>query len=145
MAIMFLMRGLQHVGMVYNGGNGGKEQLFPPPSRPSSSVWASVHAAGVCREALSTPSLIPPVVQLLGGCEAFCFPSTVPHFVPSMSSPPASFSCRLSSSEPTLTFTGVSSPFVLPFYFVWNLLSSWNISSNLIGKNKGTFFFNCLK
>lgn len=56
-------------------------------------------------------------------------------------SPPASFSCRLSSSESTVTFTGVSSPFVPPLYFVWNLLSSWNISSNRIGKNKGTFYF----
>lgn len=28
----------------------------------------------------------------------------------------------------------------LPFFFVRNLLSSWNISSNLIGKNKGTSF-----
>lgn len=118
--------------------NGGKT-----PSRPSfSSVWASVHAAGVCREALSTPSLISPFVQLLGGYEALGFLSTVlaPHFVPYMSSPPASFSCCLSSSESTATLTGVSSPFVLPFYFVRNLLPSWNISSNLIGKIKGTFF-----
>lgn len=61
-------------------------------------------------------------------------------------SPPASSSsCRLSSSESTVTFTSVSSPFVPPLYFVWNLLSSWNISSNRIGKNKGTFYFrNCL-
>lgn len=43
----------------------------------------------------------------------------------------------LSFSDLPMALIGVSSPFVLPF-FVWTLLSSWNISSNLIGKSKGT-------
>lgn len=99
--------------------SGGKQQVSPPPPRPScSSVRASVHAAGVCRQAPSTPSLISPFVRLLGGCEALCFPSTVraPHSVPNMSKsssllllPPVLFridrdiyQCLLSFCSPSL-------------------------------------------
>lgn len=44
------------------------------------------------------------------------------------------------SPLPTFPRHLLVSPLLLFSLFVWNLLSSWNISSNRIGKSKGTTF-----
>lgn len=107
-------------------------------SSSCSFVWASVvHAAGVCGETPCTPSLISLFLHLLGACEALCF----------------SF-CPFYFQSPSLSLSHV----VCPPNWPWHLLvsplllfslllilffcmdSSWNIPSNLIGKNKGISF-----
>lgn len=113
--------------------------VFLFPSSSCSSVWASVvHAAGVFGETPCTSSLISPFLHLLGGCEALRSPFC-PFYFQSSSLSFLSFVLLQIDRDTYWCLLSFCSPFYL-FLFVWTLLSSWNIPSNLIGKNKGTSF-----